>query len=270
MTADVPTELVEAALAAARERGSDVAEVPVTAIAAAAGLSRSTLLRRLGGSRAPLDAAVRRAGVDPGGRPPVRERAMAAAARLIGERGIGALTLDAVAEAAECSLPTLHTVFAGRDGLLRAMFERHGPVLDLERLAADPPERIEDTVEQLYRALVVLFEHEPRVLPAIFADVFSRPDGPGARVLRENLPRMLGSLGPLLAAQVAAGRLRPWPIPLLIQQLLGPLAIHMLLRPTIEPVLGDALPPVEDTVQIFADAFLRAAALPGPAEDGGR
>ncbi|NDZ83545.1 TetR/AcrR family transcriptional regulator, partial [Streptomyces sp. SID10853] len=67
-------DLVAAALIAAEERGRDVADVPLAAIATAAGVSRSTLLRRLGGSRGALDEAVRRAGVDPGGRQPVRER----------------------------------------------------------------------------------------------------------------------------------------------------------------------------------------------------
>lgn len=66
----VPSELVEAALRAAEKLAKDVADVPVVAIAAEAGMSRSTLLRRLGGSRAALDAAVRAAGVDPGGQPP--------------------------------------------------------------------------------------------------------------------------------------------------------------------------------------------------------
>ncbi|HZE17813.1 MAG TPA: TetR/AcrR family transcriptional regulator, partial [Mycobacterium sp.] len=46
-------ELVDAALRAAEKLARDVADVPVVAIAAEAGISRSTLLRRLGGSRAP-------------------------------------------------------------------------------------------------------------------------------------------------------------------------------------------------------------------------
>ena len=66
----VEQRLVAAALAVARARGRDVADVPLAEIAAAASMSRSTLLRRLGGTRGPLDDAVRRAGVDPGGRPP--------------------------------------------------------------------------------------------------------------------------------------------------------------------------------------------------------
>ena len=58
---DLSPELVEAALRAAEKLGRDVADVPMPDIAAEAGISRSTLLRRCGGSRAALDAAVRAA-----------------------------------------------------------------------------------------------------------------------------------------------------------------------------------------------------------------
>lgn len=256
---------MQAALAAARERGQDVASVPIPAIAAAAGISRSTLLRRLGGSRTALDEAVRAAGVDPGGRPPVRERAVAAGARLISERGIGAVTLDAVAEAAECSLPSLHTVFDGRDGLFVAIFERYGPILDLERLAAEASESVEATVRGMYRALIASFDREPRVLPAVFAEMFGRPDGPVARMFQANFPRLLHSFGSLLLPHVQAGRLRPLPLPLLVQQLLGPLVVHMMLRPVMEPEFGSEFPTVGEACEVFTRAFLRAVALTGEA-----
>ncbi|MFI6299321.1 TetR/AcrR family transcriptional regulator [Nonomuraea sp. NPDC050790] len=252
--------LVNAALAAAEQHGKDVAEVPLGAIAAAAGISRSTLLRRLGGSRAKLDDAVRQAGVDPGGRPPVRERALEAAAVLIARDGLGPVTLEAVAAAANCSPTSLHAVFGSRDGLLATMFDRYVPVPDLEALAADPPERIEDMVHAVYAALAEAFVREPRVLPAIFGDLFTRPDGTAARMLKANLPRMFASLGSLLTAQIQSGRLRPLPLPLLIQLMVGPMAGHMLLRPILQDTLGSILPPVDEAAQTFAEAFLRATA----------
>lgn len=255
-------DLVAAALAAARERGQDVAEVPIGAIAAAAGISRSTLLRRLGGTRAALHEAVRQAGIDPGGRRPVREQAIGAAAALIAERGLGSVTLDAVAAAAGCSLPSLHAIFEGRDGLLAAVFDRYGPVPDLEALAADPPENIAKLVREIYSTMIVAFGQEPRVLPAVFADMFGRPDGPASRMLQATLPRLAVTLRTLLMDQVQAGRLRPLPFPLLVQLMLGPMVAHLLLRPTLEAAMGAETPSVEETCAVFTDAFLRAAALP--------
>ncbi|MEV5573357.1 TetR/AcrR family transcriptional regulator [Spirillospora sp. NPDC052269] len=254
-------DLVVAAISAAKERGQDVADVPLTAIATTAGISRSTLLRRLGGSRAALDEAVRQTGVDPGGRPQVRERAIEAAAWLVAERGLGGVTLDDVAVRAECSLPSLHTVFEGRDGLLAAVFEKHTPLPDLATLAADPPETLEDTVRAILQALAADFEREPRVVPAAFADVFSRPDGPAARTMAKSFPRLFDSLTKLLLPHLEAGRLRPLPFTVLLGQLFSPLVTHLLLRPVVAPLYGE-LPSIEDVVEEYVQAYLRAVALP--------
>src|SRR5687767_14674423 len=119
--------IVRAATDEATESGRDVADVSLDAVARRAGISRATLYRRIGSRRA-LDDAVRASGVDPGGRPDVRARATAAAADLIEEGGLAALTLEAVAARADCSLPALYGTFGGRDGLLRETFERFSPL----------------------------------------------------------------------------------------------------------------------------------------------
>jgi AcrR family transcriptional regulator len=260
----VPADLVEAAVVAARRRSQDVSQVPVAAIAAAAGISRSTLLRRLGGTRAALDDALRGAGVTPGRRPPVRERAIEAAARLIADRGLGAITLEAVAATAGCSLPSLHAVFQGRDRLLAAVFDRYTAVLDAEALAADPPERVEDLVRAIYRAMCTALRREPRVMPAMLADLLARPTGPAAQILAANYPRLITSVGALITAHVRAGRLRPYPLPVLVQLMVGPLVTHLLLRPVEREVLGADLPDVDDACDMFTDAFLRAVLLDRP------
>lgn len=257
----VPDDLVWAAVRAAGERGLDVADVPLTAVAAVAGISRSTLLRRIGGSRAALDDAVRTAGVDPGGRPPVRQRAVIAAARLISEQGLAAVTLEAVAAAAECSVHSLYAAFGGRDALLTAVFEAYTPIVDVERITAEPRAGragLAETTREVYRAFVAAMTREPRVMPALLGEVFSRPDGPAGEFFERHQPRMLGSVGAWLAAEVHKGRVRPLPTIVLVQQLIGPLALGLLFRPVLARLPGVELPTVDETSALLADNFLRA------------
>jgi len=259
----VPDDLVNAAVRASETLGKDVADVPLVAIAEEAGVSRSTLLRRVGGSRRTLDEAVRASGVDPGGRPPVRERAIGAAARLISDQGLASATLDAVASSAGCSVHSLYAAFGGRDELLLAVFERYSPILDLEAALARTGEDLGARVHGIYRLIGAGLSREPRVAPAMLADVFARPDGPAAGILaRHVFPRMLAGLGGWLAEEVSAGRIRDLPVPLLMQQLIGPIAVHAMLRPALRSAPGAAFPDPEETCAVFADAFLRAAATP--------
>jgi AcrR family transcriptional regulator len=260
----IPPELVAAAVAEAEQRGQDVVDVPLTAISAAAGISRSTLVRRIGGSRQALDEAVRAAGIDPGGRLPVRDRAIDAAAKLISEQGLASVTLEAIASAAQCSLPTLHVTFGGRDGLLTAIFDRYSAILDLERLMADRSASIEETTRSVYRTLVGAFEREPIVLPALFADVCGRPKGPGQRVLAAHSPRIFATIGTWLTEEIQAGRIRRLPLPLLVQLLFGPMILYMLTRPAFMVLFRPSFPTVEQACEVFTDTFVRAVVEPTP------
>src|SRR5882757_4986574 len=164
----VSPDLVAAAIRAADRCGRDVADVPLTTIAQVAGVSRSTLLRRLHGSRRALDEAVRAAGVDPGGQP-VRVRAVEAGARLVSERGPATVTLEAVAEAAGCSVHRLYAIFGTRDKLFAAIYERYSPLDDLAGLWGDSDGSLDQTVADFYRTLAVSLTREPRVATAMLA-----------------------------------------------------------------------------------------------------
>jgi AcrR family transcriptional regulator len=205
---------------------------------------------------------VRAAGVDPGGRRPVRERAVEAAAYLISERGLVGATLEAVADAAECSVHSLYAAFGGRDELLGAVYERYSPLRELEDLVAEPGAGLEDTVRAVYDTMAASLSREPRVASAMLVDLLSRPEGPMGWIFQRYFPRALTSVGGWLAAEVRAGRIRALPVPLLIQQLIGPLALHLLLRPAMERGPALELSSVEETCAVFADAFLRAVAVP--------
>ncbi|MGH3954047.1 MAG: TetR/AcrR family transcriptional regulator [Mycobacterium sp.] len=255
----VAADLVEAALHAARIHGKDVADVAVAAIAAQAGISRSTLLRRLGGSRAALDDAVREAGVDPGGQRPVRMRAVDAAATLISESGLTATTLESVAARAECSVFSLHAAFGGRDGLMRAVFERHSPILDFQEFFDQPHGDLHATVRAFYKVMAHALSREPRVAPAFFAETFARPNSPATQSLVGHaVPRMLEVVGRWLTRQIQDGYVRDLPVLLLAQQLLAPLLFHSFTRPAAQKALVTALPDIDTVCDVFADTFVRA------------
>lgn len=263
--AAVSEDLVAAALRAARASGKDVADVPVIAIAREAGISRSTLIRRLGGTRDILDAAVRATGVDTGGQAPVRTRALDAAAALIEEHGLAATTLEAIAIHAQCSVNSIYAVFGGRDELLRALFERHSPLLGIEDFVNHDLGDLATTVHRLYTMLTRALDGEPRVAPALLAEALARPDSPAIQnLLRHSAPRTLASLGGWLHGEVQAGHIRDIPLPLLLHQLLAPILIHMLMRPTLPHLPGIETPDLTTVCDTFTETFLRAVATTPP------
>src|SRR5690242_498389 len=103
----------ERILAAAR-RLLEAGEVPTAeAVAATAGVSRSTYYRLIGGSH---EALLREAGYV--AEPRARDRVLDAAAALMDEVGITGLLMDAVAERAGVSRATLYRLFPGKAELL--------------------------------------------------------------------------------------------------------------------------------------------------------
>jgi AcrR family transcriptional regulator len=247
---DELADLVEAAIHTAEQSGQDVADVPLARIAETVGVSRSTLVRRLNGSRQALDDAVRAAGVDPGGQP-VTLRAIDAGARLVSEQGLATVTLEGVARAAGCSVHSLYASFGSRDELFAAIYEKYSPLSDLENLFTESGTDLEQTVADFYRTMAVDLTREPRVAAAMLADLLSNPNGPAAGIFARYFPRALSSVGGWLDAQVRAGRIQNLPVRLLMQQLLGPLLAHLLMR----PVMGEDL---QEACAVFTGTFLSA------------
>jgi AcrR family transcriptional regulator len=265
MNAEIDPAVVNATIALARESQRDIAEISLDEIARYFGVSRMTLYRRIG-SRQQLEAAVRAAGVEPGGRPSVRDRAPLAAAEIIREAGITGLTLDAVAVRAGCSISALHDQFAGRDGLLRAVFDRYHPLPRIERLLANPPADFCETVHQILAVVYDTVTAEPALLRALLAEALARPDSPTVHHLaQEFVPRAMGSLIEWLGKQIAAGHCRPWPLPVLAQALLAPMIVHATTRDLLLPVAGGWLPARAEAIECFSQAFCAAVALPAPA-----
>jgi AcrR family transcriptional regulator len=262
-SADELADLVATAVQAAEQHGKDVADIPLATIAQAAGVSRSTLVRRLNGSRQALDEAVRAAGIDPGGRP-VRDRAIEAGAWLISERGLTNVTLDSVAAAADCSVHSLYAIFGTRDELFAAIYEGYSPFHDVLRLSADASASLQESVAELYRATSAALTREPRVATAMLSDLLGNPHGIAAKVFARYFPRVRASLGGWLKTHVEAGRIRDIPTPLLMQQLLGPMLAHVLMRPALAQEVA-----LEQACSEFTTAFLRAVGTPNDPDNEG-
>lgn len=253
-------DLVQAALSAAKETGLAIGEVPLEEIARHAGLSRATLYRRIGSRRALLDA-IGASGIDAASRSDVRDRATSAAANLIESGGLAELTLENVANLADCSIRALHSQLGGRNGLLAAVFERYSPLPRIERVLDDQPATLETGVRAIYRTILDTFFTRPGLLTALLADVAARPDGPTAQNVRNTyLPRVMSVLVPWLTQFIQSGEIRPMPTPTLLTFLVGPVGAHVLLGSTLA-----AFPSVEeqlrdDLCEIFTVGFLRAIA----------
>ncbi|MGX9792279.1 TetR/AcrR family transcriptional regulator [Mycobacterium sp. MMS18-G62] len=261
-SADELGVLVAAAIQVAEQAGKDVADVPLATIAQAAGVSRSTLVRRLNGSRQALDDAVRAAGIDPGGRP-VRVRAIEAGAQLVSDSGLANVTLESVAEAADCSVHSLYAIFGTRDELFAAIYERYSPLNDVLRLGANPSTSLEASVAEFYRTLAITLTREPHVAVAMLSDLLGNPRGIAARIFARYFPRVRASLGGWLQSHVSAGRIRDMPVPLLMQLLVGPLVAHVLMRPAIAHEVD-----LEQACAEFTAAFVRAVGPNQPDTEG--
>jgi hypothetical protein len=110
-----------------------------------------------------------------------------------------------------------------------------------------------------------MLTREPRITPAILAELMARPDSPAVQSLaHQKVPQLFGVIGQWLGGEVRAGRIRDLPVPLMMNQLLAPMMMNMLLRPAMSGLPFVDMPDVEQTCDIFAEAFVRAVAADPP------
>jgi hypothetical protein len=164
-------------------------------------------------------------------------------------------------------VPALHSQLGGREGLLAALFERFSPVPRIEHVLAHAPASLEAGVRAIYGVAFDAATAQPGLLQALLADALARPGGPTGRYLAEDyLPRVFGSVGRWLAGEVAAGRCRPLPLPLLLQLLVGPLLLHATTRNLVEHVAG-SVPARDEVIETLTGAFCRAVTMPESGTD---
>jgi AcrR family transcriptional regulator len=254
--------IVQAAMAEALETGTPVAELSLDRIARRAGISRSTIYRRVRNRRA-LDDAVRDAGADPGSRVGVADRAVAAATDAIIADGVAALTVDGVARRVGCSVSAVHTAFGGREGLLAAVFDRHAPLPAVVQLMSEKPELFVDFKDGVRTIYTVVFDTVTGqggtgVLEALFAEVLAKPNGVGAQLFRDRiLPRITTDIGGWLTGHIEAGHCADLPLSLLVPLLISPIAVHLIARGRLTAA-GAPVPDRQVVVDAMTDAFCNA------------
>ena len=249
-------------MAEAEATGTPVAELSLDRIARRAGVSRSTVYRRVRTRRA-LDDAVRQAGGDPGSRIVVRERAIAAATDLIVTDGVAAMTVEAVTRRVGCAATSVYAAFGDREGLLAAVFDRHAPLPVVEDLLTAAPRQFDDFesgVRAIYTAVFDSVADDTAVLQALFAEILAKPNGIGMQFFRERiLPRITSTVGGWLNEQIRAGRCADLPLTLLIPLLIAPISVHLLARNRLTAA-GQAVPERHTVIEAMTSAFCGAAA----------
>ncbi|HVD01319.1 MAG TPA: helix-turn-helix domain-containing protein [Candidatus Dormibacteraeota bacterium] len=244
----------ERLLAAARA-GLGRGERPaVAAIAAEAGVSKSTFFRVFGSRRKLFDE------LDAGPEPDRRRAVLDAAAELLARDGLARLSMDELAAQAGVSRAWLYRLYPGKAALFAELIRVFSPmevvVATTDRLRGQPPElALPELAVSVWQAVS---QHLGVVRPLLFEAMRLGPD------VRETVtgvvaPQMLGAIGGYLVEQMEAGALRPMHPVLAVQAFVGPIIFHLILRPVLVEGLGIELD-TEAAVREFALNFVRGMA----------
>jgi AcrR family transcriptional regulator len=234
---------------AARLLASDP-QSSVDAIASAAGVSRTTFYRAFP-SRAQL---LRTLEVQP--EPDTRQRVLDASIRMLRTQTLTELAMDALASEAGVSRANLYRLFPGKAALFKAILVAYSPfepvMAIFARAGNDPPEEV---IPEIVRTAYRTVSGHTGIVRTLLLEVTSMtPEF--AQAFADTGMRAFGTFAQYLAAQMAAGRLRPMHPMLAVQSLVGGVVFHMLAAPVMSQATLD-VPAGEDIVLEFAQLWLR-------------
>lgn len=221
----------------------------------AARVSRTSFYRAFGSRAALLEAL----GLVP--TPVPRDRILRVALDMVGTKGLGALSMDELADRAGVSRATLYRLFPGKPALFTALVHAYTPLdpviaLVNERQDEPPEVLMPEVARAIYRTVVGGEEDRTGLMRALFAEVTSlAPDAEDAT--RDAIVKVVGALAGYVLAQMAAGRLRQMHPLLAMQSFIGPIFFHLMTRRAAQAVLSVEMDE-EQAVTELADAWLRA------------
>jgi AcrR family transcriptional regulator len=238
-------------LAATRARFAQGVAPSLAEVAQTAGISRATLYRAFSSREELLRALAFEPEVES------RERLLAKALEMIGQQGLAALSMDALADAAGVSRATVYRLFPGKAALFREVVKTYAPferlALLVEQVADRPPEEV---MPQVARVIVELFATRAGLYRTLAFEI-SGPQEDTEEAATFVLERGVGSLLDYFQHQMDEGRLRPMAPFVALQAFLGPLFIHILTRSLAERALGLTLP-IDEVAAQFVACWLRA------------
>ena len=238
-------------LDAARELFAQRSAASLAEVAQRAGVSRATLHRRFG-SREQL---LRALNLEP--EPGARERTLNRAIDLLARDGLGHLSMDEVAAAADVSRANLYRLFPGKAALFTELMRVYSPLAPIgatvNALRDQPPQIV---MPEIARAIARHLQGRVGLARSLFFEATAPSDD--ANSARDfALQNALVPLTSYLQAQMEAGRLRRMHPLLAMQSFAGPIVFHLVLRPLAEDLLGFTTP-AETAVAELADVWLRA------------
>jgi len=209
------------------------------------------------------------------GRPPrsaapadeVRARLLRVAQQLFAERGYAAVSVRALARAAHVSPAMIAYYFRDKAGLLDAVVDEvlERLIAQLGELAAEAPTG-GDAAERFIRLYVATLGREPWLPSFIVREVLAGDPARRARFAARFPARLAPLVLPVLAREVASGRLRAGLDPALtLLSALGLCAFPFVAEPLLGPILGYRLDEgfpkrlADHTARLFLDGVRGAA-----------
>src|SRR5437762_10033526 len=201
-TSESKEDLRERILAATRTRFAQGVAPSLAEVAQAAGVSRTTLYRAFSSREELLQALAFEPEVES------RERLLEQALEMIGQHGLAALSMDALADAAGVSRATVYRLFPGKAALFREVVKTYAPferlALLVEQLADRPPEEV---MPQVALVLAELFKTRVGLYRTLAFEISGQQADTGEAATFV-LTRGVGSLLGYLQRQMQAGHLR--------------------------------------------------------------